>query len=353
MKTLIPSFLIFVSAAFASAQTFEEMLFPDVTTTGSSSRSANFLDLNNDGRDDIFFSNGLSSGEKNMLYLNNGDGTFTTVTNDDIVQHSIRAVGASFADVDNDEDMDGYVVTWGSGGQPKRNYFYRNNGNGTFSFEPEVAPNLTYSETATWIDVNNDQLLDLYITNSAGSLRNLYFENQGDGTFLQRNDMVITNENKPSRSVDWVDYDNDGDSDLFITNEGNNPNTLYRNDGADDFTQITNLTIVQQIRDSMGSSWADVDNDGDFDLLVTNFEQANQLFINENGNFTEMTDSEIAEEVVSSFGSTFGDMDNDGDLDLFIGNAYSDTHFTNSIFINDGSGNFTKLNSGVLAEHQG
>lgn len=336
------------------SQSFQAMDFPDMTTTLSSSRSANFLDLNNDGFDDVFFTNGLSTGEKSMLYINNGNGTFTTITDDDIVSHSIRAVGASFADVDNDGDNDGYVVTWGANGQSKRNYFYRNNGNGTFSFEENVAPNLTYSETAIWLDANNDGFLDLYITNSAASLRNLYFENQKDGTFLQKTNLTITNEVKPSRSADWVDYDNDGDNDFFVTNEGNNKNTLYRNDGNGVFTQITDNAIVQQIRDSMGSSWADVDNDGDFDLLVTNNNQANQLFINDgNGNFTENINSEIAAEITNSFGSAFADFDNDGDLDLFIGNAYSDTHFQNSIFINDGKGNFTKDTTSELASQFG
>lgn len=352
MKSIV-FFLSVMLLTNLNGQSFQEMVFPDITTTLTSSRSANFIDVNNDGWDDIFFTNGLSTGETNMLYLNNGDGTFTTVTDDDIVMHSIRSVGASFADVDNDYDLDGYVTTWGAGGQPKRNFFYRNNGDGSFVFEAEVAPNLTYSETATWIDMNNDQLLDLYITNSAYSLRNLYFENQGDGTFLERFDLAVTNEVKPSRSVDWVDYDNDGDSDLFVTNEGNNTNTLYRNDGTNNFTQITDLAIVSQIRNSMGSSWADVDNDGDFDLVITNWGQANQLFINENGVFTEILNTEIAEPGINSFGATFGDVDNDGDLDLLILNAYNDAHFTNSLFLNDGNGNFTQDFSSELADFQG
>lgn len=353
MKTFTLAAILLAGTSFLSAQSFEEMSFPGITTTETSSRSANFIDVNGDGWDDIFFSNGLNSGEQNMLYINNTNGTFSTVTDDSIVEHYIRAVGASFADVDNDGDLDGYVVSWGSGGQPKRNFFYRNNGNGTFNFEPEVAPNLTYSETANWIDLNNDQLLDLYITNSALALRNLYFENQGNGTFVERTDLSITNEVKPSRSVDWVDYDNDGDNDLFITNEGNNRNTLYRNDGSNNFTQITDLAIVQDIRNSMGSSWADVDNDGDFDLLITNWGQPNQLFINDNGIFTEMTGSAIANETFSSFGAVFGDIDNDGDLDLFIGNAYNDTHFKNSVFINDGFGNFTQDTTSALANYNG
>ena len=354
MKATVSIFILMIlTVSSLTAQSFEEMNLPDITTTLSASRSAVFVDVNGDGRDDIYFTNGLASGEDNMLYINNGNGTFTTVTDDDIVSDNSRSVGASFADVDNDGDIDAMMVTWGSGGQPKKNFFYRNEGGGTFTHEPEVAPNLTYSETATWIDVNNDQYLDLFITNSAYNLINLYFENQGDGTFQQITTHEITNESLPSRSVDWVDYDNDGDSDLFITNEGNNTNSLFRNDEPDNFTKITNLAIVQGIRNSMGSAWADVDNDGDFDLVVVNYESGNQLFINDNGVFVEQTGSEIALETVNSFSAVFGDVDNDGDLDLFISNSYNDAHFTNSLYTNDGNGNFTKHTTGSLANHQG
>src|SRR5690606_31850827 len=208
MKATVSIFiLVILTVSSLTAQSFEEMNLPDITTTLSASRSAVFVDVNGDGRDDIYFTNGLASGEDNMLYINNGNGTFTTVTDDDIVSDNSRSVGASFADVDNDGDIDAMMVTWGSGGQPKKNFFYRNEGGGTFTHEPEVAPNLTYSETATWIDVNNDQYLDLFITNSAYNLINLYFENQGDGTFQQITTHEITNESLPSRSVDWVDYD--------------------------------------------------------------------------------------------------------------------------------------------------
>src|SRR5690606_16815225 len=79
----------------------------------------------------------------------------------------------------------------------------------------------------------------------------------------------------------------------------------------------------------------------------------NQLFINENGIFTEVIDSEIAEVGINTFGSTFGDIDNDGDLDLLILNSYNDSHFSNSLFINDGNGNFTKDTSSALANFEG
>ncbi|MDX1783831.1 MAG: CRTAC1 family protein, partial [Aequorivita vladivostokensis] len=338
------------------AQSFEETTFEDITTTPSASRSANFIDVNDDGWDDIFFTNGPAAGQNNMLYLNNGDGSFTTVIADDIVSDNDRSDGASFADVDNDGDLDAVVVTYGRNGTGKKNYFYRNNGNGTYTYEPDNAIGipLTYSEMANWIDLNNDQYLDSYITNSVVSTRNLYFENQGNGSFEAVTVLSITSETLASRSINWIDYDGDGDSDLFIANENDANNSLFRNDGPDNFTQITNLAITQNGRDSAGSSWADVDNDGDFDLFVANWDgQSNQLFLNENGTFVEQTSSAIALEIGSSFGSAFADVDNDGDLDLLVCNAYFPGQITNSLFINDGNGVFTKDTNSALANHQG
>ncbi len=348
--------VLIVFSEIIYAQSFEETTFNDITTTPSASRSANFIDVNGDGWDDIFFTNGPAAGQNNMLYINNGNNTFTTVTADDIVLDNDRSDGASFADVDNDGDLDAVVVTYGRNGTGKKNYFYRNTGNGTFNYEPNNAIGipLTYSEMVNWIDLNNDQYLDAYITNSVVSTRNLYFENQGDGSFEGVTGLSITNETLASRSINWIDYDGDGDSDLFIANENNANNSLFRNDGPNNFTQITNLPITQNGKNSAGSSWADVDNDGDFDLFVANWDgQNNQLFINENGIFTEQTNSAIAAETGSSFGSAFADVDNDGDLDLLVCNAYFAGQNTNSLFINNGAGVFTKDTNSSLANHQG
>ncbi len=349
-------FCFLFTVGIINSQSFEETTFEDITTTPSASRSANFVDVNGDGWDDIFFTNGPTVGQNNMLYINNGNETFTTVTADDIVLDHDRSDGASFADVDNDGDLDAVVVTYGRNGVGKKNYFYRNNGDGTFEYEPNNAIGipLTYSEMVNWIDLNNDQFLDAYITNSFLSLNNLYFENQGDGSFEPVTSLSITNETLASRSINWIDYDGDGDSDLFVTNEDNDNNSLFRNDGPNNFAQITNLAITQNGKNSAGSSWADVDNDGDFDLFIANWGgQNNQLFINENGTFTEQIGSAVAAEIGSSFGSAFADVDNDADLDLLVCNAYFAGQVTNSLFINDGTGNFTKDTSSSLANHVG
>ena len=361
MKTKELIFITLFSALSITAikaQSFQETALPHITDTPSASRSANFIDVNNDGWDDIFITNGPSSGQNNMLYINNQDGTFTTVTSDVIVNDGDRSDGASFADADNDGDMDAFVVTWGAGGSGKKNYFYRNNGDGTFTYEPAIAMGLplTYSEMANWIDINNDQNLDLYFTNSYQNLANKYYENLGDGSFSEISNLSITSEHFASRSIDWVDYDDDGDNDIFITNEENEKNSLFRNDGANNFTQITNLAIVQDFKNSVGSSWADIDNDGDLDLFVANWAnngQANQLFINNNGIFSEDITSEIAASTTNSFGSSFGDVDNDGDLDLLVCNAYMASQNTNFLYMNDGNGNFTLDTSSEISNYQG
>ena len=344
MKTLF-TILGALLTTVLMGQTFEAVNVPGVSDVADASRSVNFVDVNGDGWDDIFYSNGLAAGQSNVLLINQKDGTFLKVENDPIVLDNDRSDGASFADVDNDGDMDAAVVTFGANGSGRLNYFYRNNGDGSFTHEPANAICLdpTYSEMVTWIDANNDQYLDCMVTNSVQQLANLYYENQGDGSFLKRTDLAFTNEAVPTRGVDWVDYDGDGDSDIYLTNETSLAgNSLYRNDGPDQFTLVEDLTISTDQKVSAGSSWADIDNDGDLDLFVANWDgDANQLYFNNDGVFAEDLSSAIAQDTSYSFGSTFGDVDNDGDLDLFVCNSYLGGQNNSFLYLNDGNGGFS------------
>lgn len=347
-RTILHLLLSVFCAGFLQAQLLIPVTTGDIVSTPSDSRSCNFVDVNGDGWDDIFISNGPSGGQNNMLYLNNGDGTFTAVTNDPIVQDNSPSDGATFADVDNDGDLDAFVVTW----YGVKNFFYRNKGDGTFDYEETTANDGgTYSETANWGDYDNDGWLDLYITNSTDFAtnapaikRNLLYHNTGDGNFERITTGSPVTDAQISRSVQWTDYDNDGDVDLFISNEENQRNNLYRNDGEGVFTKITDLAFLLDAKSSTGSSWADVDNDGDLDLFIANFpNQNNQLFINEgNGTFREVTEGDLVSDGGCSFGSAFADFDNDGDLDLFVANAFCTGTLQNFLYQNDGNGNFTR-----------
>ncbi|HFA52080.1 MAG TPA: VCBS repeat-containing protein, partial [Bacteroidetes bacterium] len=328
------------------SQLFEKIESGDIVADFSDSRSVNFVDVNNDGWEDIFISNGINPGVENLFYLNNGAGNYSKVTSGDIVGHPAPFDGATFADIDNDGNLDAFAVTW----YGIKNYLYYGNGDGTFNYDSGAAPSMgtTYSETASWGDMDNDGDLDLYVTNSTNlngtSLKNDLYKNNGDGSFTKINGGVAVIQAHPSRSVNWTDYDNDGDLDLFVSNESNRPDDLYRNDGNGNFSVAPNAPS-QSIRSTMSSSWGDIDNDGDLDLFVANSgfysEQKNQLFKNNgDGTFSEITSGPAAD-FGCSYGSNFGDYDNDGDLDLVVANGFCNGSIFNFLYLNDGQGNFS------------
>ena len=277
----------------SSAQQFTQITTGSIVTTPSGSRSCNFLDLNNDNFQDILITNGTSGGENNMCYLNNGDGTFSLMNNP-IVQDNTPTDGATCADYDNDGLIDVFAVNWYN----VDNLHYKNIGGGNFERIDTsiISDQLGFSETAAWGDYNNDGLVDLYVTNSAGSKKNFLYKNLGSGKFEPILAVDPVSHNFASRCVNWIDYDGDGDQDLFVTNENNQANNLYRNDGGLAFTSIVGDPIVSDNFSSMSSSWADYDNDGDFDLFVANYQQNNQMFMNDGqGNFSAVTQTSGAQ----------------------------------------------------------
>ena len=174
MKIFSPSFIknLFIVSlllynAIAFGQTFTKITSGPVVTSPADSRSVNWVDVNNDGFVDLFISNGKAGGQNNMYYINNGDRTFTRVTNDIIVLDNKPSDGATFADSDNDGDLDAFVVNWYN----QDNLFYTNDGTGIFTqiTSTPVVTSGGYSETASWGDYDGDGLLDLYITRSGGT----------------------------------------------------------------------------------------------------------------------------------------------------------------------------------------
>ena len=344
MRTIHILYLFLVSIAVFQtaeirAQQFTKITTGDIVTTPGGSRSCNFLDVNNDNFQDILITNGKTGGENNMLYLNNGDGTFSLI-NDTIVKDNTPTDGATCADYDNDGYIDVFAVNW----YGIDNLLYRNNHGSSFSSIDTsiVSSQLGHSETAAWGDYNNDGLLDLYVTNSSGLKNNFFYENLGSGHFLAVTGTDPVTDNFFSRCANWIDYDRDGDQDLFVANENIQQNNLYRNDGGLSFTKITGDTIVSGNPNSMSSSWGDFDNDGDFDLFVANYQQHNQMFENDgSGNFSAVS-GPWSTEVGCSFSSSFTDYDNDGNLDIFVTNGYCASNLNNYLYKNNGDGTFSK-----------
>ncbi len=344
MRILITCFLVVIGMAGAAQQFTALTNFPLVTTPGDS-RSVNLVDVNGDGLDDVFISNGLQSGQNNELYLNEGNGSFLQVEGDPIVSDNSPSDGTTFADTDNDGDLDAYMVTWF--GQP--NFFYRNEGNGAFTHLTDAVTGNTgtHSETAAFGDYDQDGLVDVFITNSGGNdLRNFLYHNTGNNTFAKIN-AAWMNEQVPSRSANWADYDNDGDLDLYVTNEEQNKNNLLRNNGNGTFTKITDDPTVMESQSSITASWGDVNNDGFLDLFVGNtgnfVPDNNRLFLNNGaGGFVAAAPGPINTDGGCTFGSAFEDYDNDGDLDLFVANGFCNGLIVNFLYKNDGAGSFVR-----------
>lgn len=344
-------FLSFIASTILYSQEslFEKLEIGDLVNTPSGSRSCNFLDINNDGLEDILITNGTSGGEDNLLYLNLGNDEFEAQISP-VSMEGAPTDGSTCADYDNDGWIDIYAVNW----HGVANLLYSNQADGEFLEVDtgEVVTTLNYSETASWGDADNDGLLDLYITNSGGNRRNELYRNTGTGYFQLMEDIVPTSEQDYSRNVTWTDYDLDGDLDLYITNENNQVNDLYRNEGEMEFTKILDSDLVSDPFSTMSSSWADIDNDGDLDVFLSNYGADNQLFIQEDGEF-EVADGPWDGESGCSFSSNFADYDNDGDLDLFVTNGFCEPYLKNFLYENLGEGVFEQNLTEVMAIDSG
>lgn len=348
MKNLvfILTFLSFPN--ILSAQIFELNNQGVLANELNDSRSANWIDFNGDGHLDIYITNGKNGGQSNRLYSGDGLGNWNPVENVLITNDNLPSVGATWADVNDDGLPDCYTTNW----YGFRNLMYNSIGSGLFNPIVQVHPVLqnSYSETASFGDYNNDGRLDLYVTNSAGDLKNLLFTQLSSGLYDQVTIGPAVTDSFASRCVNWVDYDNDGDLDLFVTNENNQKNNLYRNDSNGVFTPITTGDLVNDQLSSMSSTWGDYDNDGDLDVFISNWgNQNNTLYRNEGNDIFVKVNDTLSNDGGYSFCANWADIDNDSDLDLFVGNAFDGNHpLASFLYLNNGDGTFTRDNQDTV-----
>ncbi|MFN0204224.1 MAG: FG-GAP-like repeat-containing protein [Bacteroidia bacterium] len=340
-KLFLAFFLLFVD--LLHAQYFTKVTNTPITSNVGDSRSVNWIDANNDGFVDCFMSNGPSGGQNNMLFLNDGLGNFTSLTNDPIVMDNTPSDGATWADIDNDGDLDAFVVNW----YGVNNLLYLNDGTGHFTqvLTGSLVNDGGYSETAAWGDYDKDGKVDLYVTNSDGTKKNFLYHNEGSATFTKISTGSMVTDAFFSRSVNWTDIDNDGNLDIFVTNEANQHENLYKNEGSGTFTKLNTGALLTNGGKTMSSSWGDYDNDGDLDVFLANNQGVNALFRNEgNFNFTKISNDTVTTTPAQSFSSAWSDIDNDGDLDLFVTNSFG-TQLKNFLYLNNGNGSFTRNSS--------
>ena len=233
--------------------------------------AASWGDYNNDGYPDIFLSNALQS----QLYKNNGNGTFTNVT-----------VAAGF----------------------------------------EETCEKCYIAGALWWDYNGDGNLDIYLSDYNYDSDNKLYKNNGDGSFTLISDTNLTGKANSFSAIS-IDVNNDGLLDLYVANDFDLNNFLYINQGGNDFTEAAVQYGLADPYDGMGLAISDFDNNGVFEILVSNIKE-NGFYVKNNNNTYDNKASEVGISNTDwSWGAVFSDFDLDGYEDFFITTGISGNQF--------------------------
>ncbi|MBL4578115.1 MAG: VCBS repeat-containing protein [Flavobacteriales bacterium] len=329
---------------------------------------AAFIDFNMDGYEDLYLTGGVAA---DKLFRNNGDGTFTDVTSSAGITgtDTVNTMGVIAGDLDNDGFKELFVTTWDG----YHNLLFQNNGNGTFQ-EISIAASINdtaLSVSATFGDINKDGLLDVYVGNYINlsivapngfdytCYANYLYINNGNFNFTESGLAYGVADTGCALAVAFTDYDDEQDIDVYLANDFGKwvlPNSLYANDFPTPL--YTDVTLSAGVNDSifgMGVAIGDYDEDGDFDYYITNLGR-NVLRQNQgNGTFMDYTDSAGVPNTYTDsvffavgWGTAFYDYDNDTYLDLIVSNGYipADSFIYNTpsnpnvLFRNTGGGLF-------------
>ena len=353
---------------------------------------AAFFDYDADGDADLYFVNSAplpgyitEDTPTNCLYENNGDGTFTNVTETAGLGDTGYGHGCAVGDYNNDGQLDLYVTNYGS------NRLYRNNGDGTFTDITEIAgvAEPRWSTGCAFADYDSDGNLDLYVVNyivfdidenpwcglkekniraycepdNFPAQSDTLFRNNGDGTFTDVTKSAgIHNTTGKGLGVVWGDYNNDGSPDIYVANDSTE-NLFYHNNGDGTFEEVGFMIGVALSEDGaaengMGTAFGDWNNDGWLDLTVTNYaQQTNTLYHNDtDGFFTDATSTTRTAQTTYPYlgwATAFIDYDNDGYQDLFVANGHLHENLAelgqqgtygqrNLLFRNNADGTFTE-----------
>ncbi|MDG2032053.1 MAG: FG-GAP-like repeat-containing protein [Phycisphaerales bacterium] len=294
------------------------------------------VDLDDDGDPDLVCTGSLDGATG--LFINDGTGQFTenTTSGLPVIPH---ASGVTAADYDGDGDLDLHFAAWRDGDK-----LFRNEGDLTFTDvtdEAGMSGALGAGSGAAWADYDDDGDLDLYVPNYSGSLfpviwANEFWHNNGDGTFTEKAAELGLDDEWETYQVIWLDYDVDGDPDLYISNDRGSPmgalNRLFRNDGGT-FTEVSDGSGTDVRISSMGVAVGDVDGNGHLDLYCTN-NFGNPLLLNQgDGTFVDHMKEADVGSYLTGWGTHFFDFDNDADEDLYVCNMLG----FNNLYRNPGS----------------
>lgn len=338
---------------------------------------AAWFDYNNDGFEDLYLTGGINN---DVFYRNNGDGSFTDITNTagfGILGTDVFTNGVAVGDIDNDGYSDVFITTLSN----NLNYLFHNNGNGTFtdiSVSSDVTTMAGNSFSATFGDYNLDGLLDLYVANwcvemvlppdTFPTIQNFLYINNGDLTFTESSHSLgVDDTTACSLGAVFTDYDNDHDMDLLVANDfgyfdGNNENALFQNQyPSNAFNDVSISANANFAMNGMGIAVGDYDENGWLDYLITNM-LSPVLMKNNGGSFTNeivaagLQNDHCLNQIGTtrptvSWGCAFFDYDHDSYLDLFISLGDLEYEYPspaldpNKLYHNNGDGTFTDVSA--------
>jgi len=374
-------FLLFLSVASlfvgstAQAQDFEESarqlgIEHYQLSSNLMGGGAAFFDYDNDGYEDLYLTGGQG---KDRLFRNIRGERFEDVSDESGIDALITLPNFSKAVFTGDINNDGYRDIF-IGRQSNHNLLFLNNGDGTFSDISESSGIANYEALtmgAVMGDYNLDGFLDIYAVNyikvsnadNNGFYHECYpnwlFINNGDNTFTETSKSTGTADEGCALAVNFTDYNQDHRPDIYIANDFGEwilPNVMYQNNGADfsDVAEATNLNLEIY---GMGIATGDFNGDGLFDYYVTNLGR-NVLMQNMGNNtFSDVTTAAGVEntnagaDFSTGWGTVFVDYDHDGHQDLFVSNGQipaaefisTNLEDPNKAFKNNGDGTFTDV----------
>jgi len=280
-------------------------------------------DFNLDGHIDIVIGNG-NDGEANQLQMNTGNGTFQIPIDLPGWNRETRSIVAV------DVNGDGYIDLIIGNGYDANQLVLNNGGNNTNPFQDAEVFDLpggnSYTRSIAPVDIDDDGDIDLIFGNTDGPNQLLLNNGGGAGNPFDGVDALdIPGGNKVTHSVAAVDIDNDGDIDLVIGNDGS-PNQLLLNNGGDGnpFAGVDAIDLPGGQWKTEAIAVADVNADGRIDLIFGNYDDADQLLLNSAGRednlFTEVDTFDLPNGDRSTNSVVAADVDGDGDVDIIIGN---------------------------------
>ena len=347
-------YILFFVLQLTSISIYSQLFFNEVSSSfdfnhsyfqGVSGAGLSFADFNNDGLDDI----SIPTNNDNSLIFFQNNGTKLIPQNFNI-DFPVQIKQVLWIDYDNDNDKDLHVTSFQG-----KNKLYRNNG---YFYFTDVTSSLNLPDSisnsfgASWADINNDGYLDLLQTyRSNDSLVNTIKVFLSDSA-LSFNEITasanITEPGKLPFCVSFIDIDNNNILDLYIANDKSSGNSLYYNNGDLTFTNISSSSNTGLQMDAMSVTPGDFNNDTYFDIYSTNLEDGNKFFINNKDlSFTENADNIGISFNGQAWGAQFEDFDLDGFEDLYVSGALVGSEVPSSAYYSNIFGKYFEENNSI------